>query len=188
MVLLEVDLTYKYTNCTRVCVTVHPSGSTQHMSQLPLLSRSDCLPQLDESLICLHIAPGSGKELWFYQSGCQNCTVQMDNSCTNFTNQSKRAHGHKKPLHDLWEVLPAWRGGEGGKGTSGVSWGWGYTWVVALKGVSGKCALPAAAVFSLVRNVPFQIDTFPFQTSFQFSTSEQQNSRAQSCMMQICPN
>ena len=105
----------------------------------------------------------------------------MDNSCANFTNQSKRAHGHKKPLDDLyrtclWEVLPAWRGGDGGKGTSGVSWGWGYTWVVALKGVSGKCALPASVVFSLVRNVPFQIDTFPFQTSFQFSnfrTAEQ---------------
>ena len=35
----------------------------------------------------------------------------------------------------LYKVLPAWRGGEGGKGTSGVSWGWGYTWEVALKGV-----------------------------------------------------
>ena len=88
--------------------------------------------------------------------GCQNCTVQMNNSCANFTNQSKRAHGHKKPLDDLyrtclWEVLPAWRGGEGGKGTSGVSWGWGYTWEVALKGVSGKCALPACMCARLTK-------------------------------------
>ena len=55
------------------------------------------------------------------------------------------------PLHDQErgaEVLPAWRGGEG---ISGVSWGWVYTWEVALKGVCGKCALPACMCHDVPR-------------------------------------
>ena len=63
------------------------------------------------------------------------------------------------PLHDLsrtclWEESRYYlHGGEGrgGEGISGVSWGWVYTWEVALKGVCGKCALPACMCHDVPR-------------------------------------